>query len=560
MQRSTSSSLIIFCIGLIATAIVWFAFFELIESTQIKSFQEESHSLIQKVESRLQVYNGILLGSVGLFAASDEVTPEEWSTFIKSTKLIESYPGIQGVGFNKYLQNDFEKPELVKKMNEYGYTDFEIKPVGSREMYFPVIYIFPENEANKRAIGYDIYSESVRSKAVDNAITLNEMSITGKIVLVQEGEGEAQNGFLMLIPVYESNLEQKMSGLISAVFRVNDLIFEILEEDTFQKNNVRIYETVESQENQLFDSNKFNEISNLNENFSYIETISFGNMDWVFVIDSPKPELTDSEKNLLIAIPIVGVSISIMGFVLFLNFNKTVVAKQIQKRRDEFDSMISHELKTPLVPIMGYCDMLLYPEYLGKLNDGQLHAVKKIVTNVDHMKMLIQNILDSQKMDLNQLKLEYSTVNLKDFISEIVFSHTPITSEKGISLSMNNIPNIQVTLDASRIKEVITNIILNAIDFLPEKNGKISITATELEDNLRISISNNGSQIPHEHLNLIFDKFHQVETGVTRRHGGSGLGLAVCKGIIQLHGGKIWVESDKNITSFIFEINLKANK
>ncbi|RMW36223.1 MAG: hypothetical protein EA443_00450 [Nitrosopumilus sp.] len=558
MERTTYSAIGLFTIGIIITIATWFTIFDIIEDSYLASFQDESQSKINKIESRLQIYNGILLGSVGLFAASEEVTNNEWNTFISSTRVIDTFPGIQGIGFNKYIISESEKAELVNTMRDYGMEDFEVKPPGERSEYFPVVYLFPDNEANKRAIGYDINSEPIRSEAITKLKTSQELTITGKIILVQESGQNIQNGFLMLLPVFDKSGD-KLIGLISAVFRMNDLMEPIIENEFIEKNNIRLYDSEEIPDNILYDSNEFVEVTNIQEEYLFRDSINFGNREWIFVIQSGPPELTDSDRNVLIAIPLVGLGITIMGLVAFLNFNKTVVAKQIQKRRDEFDSMISHELKTPLVPIIGYCDMLLSPDLLGKLNHDQLEAVKKILSNTDHMKSLIQTILDIQKIDLDKLKLDFSIVDLREFISEIIHSHQSIMVEKNIQLTMNSIPSLNVRIDKERIKEVITNIIQNAVDFVPKNNGTINVEGQDLGNKFRITISNNGKQIPHDQLQQIFKKFHQVDTGETRVHGGSGLGLAICKGILELHGGKIWAESNSKETSFIFEIPSKIN-
>ena len=559
MDKTSYASIGILSIGIIVTVLTWWTVFVLIEENYLNSFQDDSQSMINKIESRLELYSVSLLGTVGLFAASEEVTNEEWNIFINSTKLIDRYPGIQGVGFNKYLTSESEKTDLLNTMRGYGITDFEIKPPGERSEYFPVVYLFPENEANKRAIGYDIYSEPNRADAVNNLKLTKEMAITAKIILVQESEEDTQNGFLMLLPVFDNNNE-KLIGLISAVFRMNDLMEAIIEKEFFEKNNIKIYDSKELPDSLFFDSNELSGFTIFDENYVFRDSINFGGKDWKFIIQSSHYPLNDSDRNILILIPVVGFGISIMGYFAFINFNKSVIAKQIQKRRNEFESMMSHELKTPLVPIIGYCDMLLTPNLLGKLNDDQLNAVNRILNNTDHIKKLIQNILDIQKIDLEQLKLQYSIVNLREFISEIIVSHEAIMTEKNIQFSMSAIPSINVKIDREKIKEVMTNIIQNAVDFVPVEKGIIRIEGKELGEKFRITISNNGQQIPHEELKLIFNKFHQVESGETRRHEGSGLGLAICKGIIELHGGKIWAESDSKKTSIIFEMPSNINK
>ena len=559
MDKTSYASIGILSIGIIVTVLTWWTVFVLIEENYLNSFQDDSQSMINKIESRLELYSVSLLGTVGLFAASEEVTNEEWNIFINSTKLIDRYPGIQGVGFNKYLTSESEKTDLLNTMRGYGITDFEIKPPGERSEYFPVVYLFPENEANKRAIGYDIYSEPNRADAVNNLKLTKEMAITAKIILVQESEEDTQNGFLMLLPVFDNNNE-KLIGLISAVFRMNDLMEAIIEKEFFEKNNIKIYDSKELPDSLFFDSNELSGFTIFDENYVFRDSINFGGKDWKFIIQSTHYPLNDSDRNILILIPVVGFGISIMGYFAFINFNKSVIAKQIQKRRNEFESMMSHELKTPLVPIIGYCDMLLTPNLLGKLNDDQLNAVNKILYNTENIKKLIQNILDIQKIDLEQLKLQYSIVNLREFISEIIVSHEAIMTEKNIQFSMSAIPSINVKIDREKIKEVMTNIIQNAVDFVPVEKGIIRIEGQEIGEKFRITISNNGQQIPHEELKLIFNKFHQVESGETRRHEGSGLGLAICKGIIELHGGKIWAESNSKKTSIIFEMPSNINK
>ncbi len=558
MDKTSYASIGILSIGIIVTILTWWIVFGLIEENYLNSFKDDSQSMINKIESRLELYSVSLLGTVGLFAASEEVTNEEWGIFISSTKLIDSFPGIQGVGFNKYLASESEKTDLLNTMRGYGITDFEIKPPGERSEYFPVVYLFPENEANKRAIGFDIYSEPNRADAVNNLKLTKEMAITGKIILVQDSEEDTQNGFLMLVPVFDHNNE-KLIGLISAVFRMNDLVEAIIEKEFFEENNIKIYDSKELPDSLFFDSNELSGLSIFDENYVFRDSINFGGKDWKFIIQSSHYPLNNSDRNILILIPAVGFGISIMGYFAFINFNKSVIAKQVQKRRNEFESMISHDLKTPLVPIIGYCDMLLTPNLLGKLNDDQLNAVNKILNNTDHIKKLIQNILDIQKIDLEQLKLEYSIVNLREFISEIIVSHKAIMTEKNINFSMSNIPSINVKMDREKIKEVMTNIIQNAVDFVPAEKGIIRIEGKELGEKFRITISNNGQQIPHEELKLIFKKFHQVESGEKRMHGGSGLGLAICKGIIESHGGKMWAESNSKKTSIMFEIPSNIN-
>ena len=216
--------------------------------------------------------------------------------------------------------------------------------------------------------------------------------------------------------------------------------------------------------------------------------------------------------------------------------------------------MISHELKTPLVPIRGYCDMLLDKKLLGDLNEPQKKAVKNILTNSDHLLELIQKILQAQKVEMGEMILDLEKITSRDLVNEVYETYKPITTNKNIQFEIEEIPSKILQVDKKLIKEVFTNIILNAIDFVPEKTGKITLSPIEIDHKIRFRITNNGAQIPKDKLENLFLKFYQVDTSHTRQHGGSGLGLAICKGIVEAHGGKIWAESFPKNTSFIFEI------
>jgi len=229
--------------------------------------------------------------------------------------------------------------------------------------------------------------------------------------------------------------------------------------------------------------------------------------------------------------------------------------KKSGKEKDEFMSMLSHEMKTPLVPILGYSEMLLKPELIGKLNQKQINAVKIIEKNAEHLKKMILELLQLQKLDLQQ-SVSISKIELKEFFDELIAELEPKIKEKNIVLKIEESAVDVIFSDKIKLKQVFTNIILNAIEFIPKNDGLIKISSIE-EDNdfVRFLVSDNGDGIPTEDLSKIFTKFYQVDTGLARRHDGSGLGLSICQEIIETMQGKIWAESNKGEGSkFIFSI------
>ncbi|MDE1830532.1 MAG: PAS domain S-box protein, partial [Thaumarchaeota archaeon] len=217
--------------------------------------------------------------------------------------------------------------------------------------------------------------------------------------------------------------------------------------------------------------------------------------------------------------------------------------QSIEKSKEEFLAMITHELKTPLVPIHSYVDILL-AERFGPLTDDQKHRLEIIKSNTGYLIKMMSDLLDVQKIELRQLKLNRENHNLATLIHEAVESVRPDVEKSGIKISMNLQPDLYYTCDKLRMAQVIHNLINNALDFCPKENGQIFIKLYSDGSNHYIIIKDNGIGIQKSKLDKIFVKFYQIDTSTTREHGGSGIGLAVCKGIVETHAGRIWAESE----------------
>jgi len=235
--------------------------------------------------------------------------------------------------------------------------------------------------------------------------------------------------------------------------------------------------------------------------------------------------------------------------------------KQIDKKKSEFSSMVSHELKTPLVPILGYTQMLQKQELLGNLNTRQLDAVDEIYSSALKLQKLVGDILTSQKIDLGKLEFNKENIYITEFLNSVLKDFNPIANQKKIKLIVDSEENDIIFSDKDRISQVFSNLIKNAIDFVESKNGQIIIGAKNYKEVVKFFVKDNGIGISEINQKEIFKKFYQIDTTMSRKRDGSGLGLAICKGIIDGLGGKIWVESKEKIgTTFYFEIPKQSIK
>jgi len=232
---------------------------------------------------------------------------------------------------------------------------------------------------------------------------------------------------------------------------------------------------------------------------------------------------------------------------------KTEEVRKTGKAKDEFLAMITHELKTPLVPIQGYSDILL-SEHLGKVNPEQKERLKIIKSSAASLSGLISDLLDTQKLDLGELKMTKTDSSIKNTIENAIKSLELQATEKKVKIILKS-PNVTVLHDSERIAQVLTNLIKNSLTAVKSKTGIITIGVQDSPSEIIVNVKDNGEGIAPDSQKDLFKKFYQVDTTLTRERGGSGLGLVIAKGIVETHGGKIWLESTPNVgTTFSFSI------
>ncbi|TAK16902.1 MAG: PAS domain S-box protein [Nitrosarchaeum sp.] len=217
--------------------------------------------------------------------------------------------------------------------------------------------------------------------------------------------------------------------------------------------------------------------------------------------------------------------------------------KGVNKIKDEFSAMVTHELKTPLMPIMWHCN-LLKKDMAGVLNSEQLESIESIEKNAKQLELLISDIMDARKLDLNKMKFNFESISLDEFFSNLDHAYKIALADKGISFKTRYPSGVTIHTDKTRLRQVFDNLIGNSIKFVSQDTGIIEIVAERKDNELIISIKDNGQGIPLEKQKELFQKFYQVDTSERRKSSGTGLGLAISKGIMEGLGGSIRLESD----------------
>ncbi len=226
-----------------------------------------------------------------------------------------------------------------------------------------------------------------------------------------------------------------------------------------------------------------------------------------------------------------------------------VAADSANRAKSEFLANMSHELRTPLNSIIGFSDILKM-EVVGKLSDKQIKYINNIYDSGGYLLSLINDILDLSKIEAGKMDFEYSKVCLDSLMESSLHFFRGKTVKQKLRLNHIIAKDIgYVYADERRLKQVIVNLVSNAMKFSPE-GGSITIEARKIESNatgggmVEVSVSDTGVGIKEKDIPKLFQTFQQLDEGYKKKHEGTGLGLALCKNIIEIHGGKIWVESE----------------
>jgi PAS domain S-box-containing protein len=222
--------------------------------------------------------------------------------------------------------------------------------------------------------------------------------------------------------------------------------------------------------------------------------------------------------------------------------------KEADRIKTEFISNLTHELMTPLTSIKGFVE-LLNDEAIGTINEEQKKSLGIIHRNSERLIHLIKELLDISHLEKNKLGLQFGLVSINDILSKCILDMQPLAKEKQISLFQDARPLPVIWGDEERLTQVIINLLANAIKFTPQ-NGKITVISHDFTEQVKISIRDTGIGIPGDRLSRIFDRFYQIDSSTKRKYGGTGIGLSICKNVIEKHYGSIWAESDENGSTF----------
>ena len=230
-------------------------------------------------------------------------------------------------------------------------------------------------------------------------------------------------------------------------------------------------------------------------------------------------------------------------------------AYEANRLKDEFLATLSHELRTPLNAILGYAQML----HMGMLDgERQSRAVTVLTRNAEGLRQIIDDVLDVSRITSGKLRLNVRPVELEQIVKDAIATMQPAADAKGVSLEMTSDPGIvAVSGDPDRLQQVVWNLLSNALKFTP-RGGHVRTSLECIEASVHMEVIDDGQGIEPAFLPHIFERFRQADSRFSREHGGLGLGLAIVRELIELHGGTVSASSDGPGKGATFKVRLPS--
>lgn len=274
------------------------------------------------------------------------------------------------------------------------------------------------------------------------------------------------------------------------------------------------------------------------------------------VIDAAEQLSRSNEEPILLSEPMKSVQ-NELNLAREQSLRSEQNAKEAEQRKNDLIVYLAHDLKTPLTSVIGYLSLLsdepqISPELRAKYTGIAL-------TKALRLEDLINEFFDITRFNLTHLTLQEETVNLTRMLEQITFEFNPVLAEKSLSWDTHFAPDVTLTCDPDKLERVFDNLFRNAVSYSYEGTG-ISVLLEQQRDFVVVQVKNHGKTVPPEKLSRIFEQFFRMDSSRASATGGAGLGLAIAKEIVELHGGTIAAESADESIAFTVTLPLKRQK
>ena len=552
-------------------------------------FNTDARQVAQQIQFRIDAYLEVVRAAGALLRASNEIAVTEFRAFVTALRLRERYPGLSAIGFAA-LTPQRELAQLLDELRLEG-SRIEIWPPGTRLLYCPVLFLEPTLN-NGKAVGFDLTTDTTLWPLVESARDSGEIRVSPTLPLVNQfGGATGAEAAVVILPIYRprevlgtpENRQRAFVGAVLAPLRMAELLEEVTREIT-PDVILDVYDPSVAAAPGFLGSPQSGRGTN-----HLAQSIRVGDRQWVVLVssraDTAEAEITEAaERTQLIGVVfslllflISGVQIrawrvaatqeaeiraseqalrkteSDLRTMVDLERHARNEAQSASRAKDEFLTMISHELRTPLNAVIGWVSLLRS----GVVRDERRgHALETIERNARLQAQLIEDLLDVSRLSMGKTRLDLRPVNLDTLITGVIDSFRPTAEARGLRLNVSiDTPGTTIKADANRMQQIVWNLVSNAIKFTPP-GGQVDVHIERAGERVRLIVRDTGIGIRPEFLPHVFERFRQADSSTTRSYTGVGLGLAIVRELVQLHGGSITAASEGENRGSTFTLEL----
>ncbi len=523
-------------------------------------FEQRVANIQVSIERRMVEYEATLRGGLGLFNSSEFVSRQEWRTYADSLQLDRYFPGIQGFGFTQVVPaSELERHQA--RLRAEGFHDYAIRPPGSRDPYTAIIYLEPFNVRNRRAFGYDMFSEEVRRVAMERARDTGQPALSGRVRLVQETEADIQHGVLLYLPVYRSGAtlagvaerQSALVGYVYAPFRMRDLMQGILGADTGDVDFWLFDGPLATPETELFRSAELADPAShlsADREFAASRSLTIAGRTWSLHVAARPAYISGVEAAQPLIVAIGGLTIDLLLFVIIGSIARrrreaeevaramTESLRRSNAELEQFAYAASHDMRQPLRMVASY--MQLLEGELGSLLDPrQRQYFRFAVDGARRMDEMLVSLLEYSRVGRTAMPI--SEVDTRAALEDAMHIMHPTIRETGADVRvLGDWPKVRGIRDD--FVRLFQNLIDNALKYrLSEGMPQIVIEAIAEPGCHRFEVRDNGIGLESGQEARLFKVFERLQP--RDRYPGAGIGLALCRKIVESHGGMIGVRS-----------------
>jgi signal transduction histidine kinase len=509
------------------------------------------------IDQRVQIHVSLLRGVAGYMASGVEVDRERFRRYIERLDLTNSYPGVEGVGFSARVRPE-DRAALEGAVRSWGQPEFRLWPDGPRDETHAIILLEPLNARNRRALGFNMFSEPARRAAMERARDTGVAAASGAVRLVQEqGEIQPQSGFLIYVPVYAGGglptgvdaRREQLLGFAYSPFRADDLLRGIFADRDRSEVAFAIYDGSRPDAAALLHRSPHLGGPNYRPAFTASETLNVAGRPWTILYSSQPAFDASGDAYVAPLAAVVGALLSLMVFgIAWGQARARHEAELAVRARETFLSIASHELKTPLTALYGNAQLLeRRARQAGALGEREQANIQVIVEQSRRLTRLMDDLLDHTRLQEGRLTIAHRPLELAALVQRVADDMRPTLTRHTLSVHLPDEP-LSVQGDELRLDQVFINLLGNAVKYSPA-GGPVEVTVARDGAYATVAVVDHGIGIPDAALPQLFSPFFRAPNAVSKHISGMGIGLFVVKELVELHGGSLAVASEEGVGS-----------